>query len=46
MLGDSFIRKRSSEDRKEISMENIELTQDFRSLRSEKAVSDLPVSEL
>jgi len=35
MLGGSFERKTSSEDRKAITMENVEPTQDFRSLQSE-----------
>jgi len=43
MLGGGFERKSSSEDRKAISMENLELTQDFRirSLHSKKTVSGL-----
>jgi len=41
MLGGSFERKSSSEDRKAINMENLEPTQDFRSLQSEKTVSGL-----
>jgi len=41
MLGSSFERKNSNEDGKAINMENLELTQDFRSLQSEKTVSGL-----
>jgi len=39
MIGGSFERISSSEYRKAINMENLELTQDFRSLQSEKTVS-------
>jgi len=39
--GGSFERKSSSDDRKAINMENLEPTQDFRSLKSEKTVSGL-----
>jgi len=38
MLGGRFERKSSSEDRKAINMENLELTQDFRSRKNEKPV--------
>jgi len=41
MLGSSYERKSSTEDRKAISIEKLELTQDFRSLLSEKPVSGL-----
>jgi len=45
MLGNCLVaaleRKSSSEDRKAINMENVELMQDFRSLQSEKTLSDL-----
>ena len=41
MLDGSFERKSSSEDKKVINMENLELTQDFRSLQNEKPVSGL-----
>jgi len=41
MLGGSFERKSSSEDKKVINVENLELTQDFRSLQNEKPVSGL-----
>jgi len=37
----SLERKSSSEARKAINMENLEPTQDFRSLQSEKPVSGL-----
>jgi len=36
MLGGSFVGKSSSEDRRAINTENLELTQGFRSLQSEK----------
>jgi len=39
MLGGSFERKSSSEDRKAINMENFGLKQDFRSLQDENPVS-------
>ena len=39
MLGGSFERKSSSEDRKAINMENLGLKQDFRSLQNENPVS-------
>jgi len=41
MLGSSFERKNRSEDGKAINMENLELTQDFRSLQSENPVPGL-----
>jgi len=41
MLGGSFERKSSSKDKKAVNMENLELTQDFRSLQNEKPVSGL-----
>jgi len=42
MLGGSFEKKSSSDDRKAINnMENLDLTQDFRSLQSEKTFSGL-----
>jgi len=41
MLAGSFERKSSSENRYEVNMENLELTQDFRSLQNEKQVSSL-----
>jgi len=41
MLGGSFERESSSEDTNAIYMENLELTQDFRSLRNEKPVLGL-----
>jgi len=41
MLGGSCETKSSSEHRKAINMENLELTQDFRSQQSEKTVSGL-----
>ena len=41
ILGGSFESKSSSEDRQAISIENLELTQDFRSLQSENPVSGL-----
>jgi len=39
MLGGSFERKSNSEDKKATTIENSELTQDFRSLQNEKPVS-------
>jgi len=41
MLSGNFERKSSSEDRKTINMEDLELTQGFRGLKNEKAVSGL-----
>ena len=41
MLGDSFERKSSYADRKVINTENLELTQDFGNLQSEKLVLGL-----
>jgi len=41
MLDGSFERKSSSEDRKAINMENLQLTQYFRSLQREKPISGL-----
>jgi len=41
MLGGSFERKSSSENRKAINMENLEMTQDLSSMQSEKTVSGL-----
>jgi len=44
MLGGNFERTSSSEDRKAINMEDLELTQGFRSLQNEKPASGLLVS--
>jgi len=41
MLCGNFERKSNSEDRKAINMEDLELTQGFRSLQNEKPVSGL-----
>jgi len=41
MLGGRFERKNSGEDRNAINMLNLQLTQDFRSLKSEKPVLGL-----
>jgi len=41
MLGGSFARKSSSEDKTAINTESLELTQDFRSLQNAKPVSGL-----
>jgi len=41
MLGGSFEKKSYSEDKKAINIENLELTQGFRSLQNEKPVSGL-----
>jgi len=41
MLGGSFEKKSSSEDRKAVNIENMDPTQDFKSLQSEKPVSGL-----
>ena len=45
MLGGSFERKSSSEDGKAINMENLELTQGFRSHQNEKPVSGLLLAQ-
>ena len=42
MLGGSIERKSSSEDREAINLENVVLTQDFKSLHSERPASSLP----